>query len=157
MSLAALLICLLVGCLTGSLITVRNWKMTDTLINPKPNGQRFPLGDPDGWAVTREGDIFQQIDDRGPIVTMSRLLAKSVAHALDEATTDHPTQLETLDEYEAAPAFTIIAPPGGAPLIKGTTGAWYFVSKANEFTSETIAHAEEGPTAVLRWGKDGAK
>lgn len=50
---------------------------------------------------------------------------------------EHPEFLGTREEYEAAPTGTIIAPPGGAPLIKGTTGAWYFTSKGGRSSDPT--------------------
>lgn len=68
--------------------------------------------------------------------------------------TDHPTHLETWEDFENAPVFTIICPPGEAPLIKRKDGRWKAVGFDEPLNTVGFIEGGDGtPMIVLRWGK----
>lgn len=59
-----------------------------------------------------------------------------------------PATLETVEDYENAPAGTVVAEPGRPALTKTHGGEWH--RYGGWFTSDEMAHTER---QVLRWGK----
>lgn len=67
---------------------------------------------------------------------------------------DHPTHLETWEDFENAPVFTIICPPGESPIIKRTDGRWKAAGFDTPLNSVDFIEGGDGtPLIVLRWGK----
>lgn len=60
---------------------------------------------------------------------------------------EHPATLETLEDYENAPAATIVAQPGYSPLMKSHDGNWW--RGGGERPNGVMAGTKR---KVLRWG-----
>lgn len=66
--------------------------------------------------------------------------------------TDHPEVLATKEDYESAPAGTIVAGDGTAPWFKNDRGLWFIAGGFEDDNSQAMS---DFTRYVLRWGENG--
>ncbi|WP_288833722.1 hypothetical protein [uncultured Corynebacterium sp.] len=116
-----------------------------------------------GWALGRDLDGYITVLVEGEGLPTTLWFPESTTIFPDEPrlhipghtpepTPDHPTTLTTEEDYQDAPAGTVVA-SGDSPervWIRGERYGWFEVGKVGFVCSSTMA--ERGSATVLRWG-----
>lgn len=111
------------------------------------------------YIIENYGLNCTQCNERKDICQTCAHRARFAVDALADAgllvpDTDHPAYLETWEDFENAPDFTIICPPGESPLIKRKDGRWKTTAFDTPLNTVDFIEGGDGtPMIVLRWGQ----